>query len=352
MRQLIYLLIGLILFIACFPIEEKKLSDKSAMIELGHFLFFDKDLSWDRSKSCASCHDPQLGFVDGYKRALNGNAEILLRNTSSTLNMQNKSIFSWSNPSISTLQKQMERPLYATHPVEMGLKGKEDEIVGRIMQKEQYASLYQKAFSVDIKQLEFQEIVDCIVSYEFKLQSRNSKYDQFSKSRDTGMLSVSEWNGMNLFFSASLSCSGCHGGLDFDSAASGDQFANTGLYNCDSSYPIGDLGLQSHTGNKDDNGKFRIPSLRNVMITSPYYHDGSESNLEKVIENYERRGRNNKSLDCYGDGALHPAIDHRLKAFTLSNNEKKDLIAFLNTLTDTSYLNQYFFNDPFNWNSL
>ncbi len=321
----------------------------SAKREMGHFLFFDKDLSRDGNLSCSHCHDPLLAFTDGYRVSMNGNAELLLRNAPSLLNINRRSFFSWSDPNITDLAMQMQRPLFALHPEEMGLMNRESEIVERLSKKKIYRKLYPKAYGRSIDCLKFDDLIECIIYYERNLQSRNSKFDKFLQSRDSSYLTANEKIGMRLFFSDSLFCHGCHGGLDFFEPKQGMGMANIGLYNCNGSYPLRDLGLQRHTGLSKDNGVFRIPSLRNVAITSPYYHDGSEISLEEVIMNYERAGRKINTPGCESDGALHPNVDKRISKFSLSAEQRRALIAFLHTLTDTSYLSQYYFNNPFNF---
>lgn len=323
------------------------IKDSLALIELGHRFFFDKNLSFEKNISCSTCHEPTLAFTDGYKLSVNSKAESLLRNSPSLLNIAQRESFNWANSSIKTLNHQMQRPLYSQSPVELGIKGNEEFILARFRSSKEYAQLFKLAFTKKIKEINFQDVEQAIESYIVQLISRNSRYDQFLNGRDSSLLSYEEWRGFRIFHSDSIECSACHGGKDFFEPERGGQFANIGLYNCNDSYPNRDRGLQDETSDPDYNGVFRIPTLRNIAITSPYYHDGSEESLESVILNYERPGRKVEYGDCKGDGSLHPNLDGRLQKFNLSETDRKALIAFLHCLTDTSYLKDKKFRNPF-----
>ncbi|NOT36977.1 MAG: hypothetical protein HOP11_06335 [Saprospiraceae bacterium] len=321
--------------------------DSLAIREIGHLLFFDKNLSYDKSISCSTCHDPTLAFTDGYKLSVNSKAENLQRNSPTLLNINNRENFNWANPSIQTLIQQMQRPLYGTHPVELGIKGNEPDIFPRIKANMEYKRLYQLAFGKNIQNLKLQDIEVSLEHYIKTLQSRNSPFDKFLITKDSNYLNEEQWYGFYLFHSDSIDCSACHGGVDSFSPDRGGNFANIGLYNCNGKYPTKDSGIENESHDQDDNGLFRIPTLRNVAITGPYYHDGSEENLESIIKNYERSGRMIDYGDCKGDGANNPNIDGRLQKFNLQENERRALISFLHSLTDTSYLSNKMFRDPF-----
>ncbi len=321
--------------------------DSIALTELGQHLFFDKRLSFDESISCSTCHNPELAFTDGYKVSVNSKAESLLRNSPSLLNINHRTNFNWANPNLNSLIDQMQRPLYGTHPIELGVRINENKILDRIMKQKVYQKLVKKVYHQSGQKINTTLIEASIALYITNLQSRNSRYDQFLNTKDSSKLSKQEWRGHQLFHSDSIECNACHGGLDFFEPDRGPDFANIGLYNCNGSYPERDRGVQNETKNSDDNGDFRIPTLRNIAITAPYYHDGSEESLERVIHNYENTGRNITYGDCQGDGAQHPNLNGRLQKFTLSNEDRMALISFLQSLTDTSYLKNRNFVNPF-----
>ena len=326
---------------------ERQTEDTLALKELGHLLFFDNNLSYGRNISCASCHDPQLAFTDGYVVSVNSNAEKLLRNSPSLLNLQRRHSFNWPNSKITTLEEQMNRPLFGTHPVELGLMDHEEEIFLRFGQNKHYKKLIGQCCTLCNGKLTIEIVKKAIARYINGLESRQSAFDKFKLSGDSSILPSLAREGLKLFHSDSIDCAACHGGNDFFEPDRGGDFANIGLYNCNGEYPARDPGLQSEDGDKDYNGVFRIPTLRNVAITAPYYHDGSESSLDQILRNYERQGRIVNYGDCRGDGSQHPMTDGRMQKFSLNDHQRQAIIAFLETLTDTSYLTDPYFSNPF-----
>lgn len=312
---------------------------------LGHYLFFEKKLSLSAEKSCASCHDPNFAFADGYNRSLGLYGDPVLRNAPSLLNVRDRFALGWADDGLKSLEKQMERPLFGMHPPEMGAFGQEDLILSRLKQSKFYRKYFRKLFPHEAEPIRFPNIIIAIAAYEKGLNSMNSPYDRYLETKDTTQFGFREIRGMHLFFSDRLSCINCHHGRHLDEPDRGFEYANVGLYFCENLYPDRDRGLFDVTGDSLDIGRFRIPSLRNVAITAPYFHDGSVQNLNELIEIYSRGGRYNKSGDCPGDGKDHPNRDPRMSEFQLSEEEKKDLLHFLYALTDTSYLrNPYFLN--------
>jgi cytochrome c peroxidase len=144
---------------------------------------------------------------------------------------------------------------------------------------------------------------------------------------------------MRLFFSPRLRCSSCHGGVDLSTPADGRQFQNTGLYER-AAYRRADPGLSARSGSKDDVGKFRVPSLRNVAVTAPYMHDGSTPTLSQVIDDYAAGGRVARI------SGRRPARGVAVRPFTISAAEKRDLISFLESLTDDAFLRDPRFANP------
>ena len=161
---------------------------------------------------------------------------------------------------------------------------------------------------------------------------------------------------MDLFFSERLECFHCHGGFNFtDSTTHASSkteqvgYHNTGLYNLngDGSYPSDNTGLYDMTGVRRDMGRFKAPSLRNVEVTAPYMHDGSVRALEDAIAHYERGGRLIEDGPHAGDGRLSPYKSEFVAGFELSDAERGDLVAFLESLTDESVLTDERFSNPF-----
>ena len=161
-----------------------------------------------------------------------------------------------------------------------------------------------------------------------KQVSQNSIYDQYLNTSDTSLFTQSQWNGMKLFFSETVGCSNCHGGTHFNEPKVGEVFANNQFFRSE----FEGVGLSEFSGDLKDRGKYRIPTLRNIAITFPYYYDGTGNSLEEVVEHYIQGSRHNLESR---DSTLH---DERLKRVALTADDKRDLIDFLYTLTDTTYM--------------
>ena len=186
------------------------------------------------------------------------------------------------------------------------------------------------------------------------LISLNSPFDRYAYSQDDSALSESALRGMTLFFSEKLECHHCHGGFNFTQSTSHETqlldlraFHNTGLYNLNNSYPNKDIGLAELTGQSRDNGRFRAPTLRNIEKSAPYMHDGSIATLSEVIDFYAAGGRQLITGDYQGDGRKNPNKSVFIKGFSINEQEKADLLAFLLALTDEEFLNNPSYSNPF-----
>ena len=324
-----------------------------AMIETGRRLFFDTRLSANITKSCGSCHDPQFAFTDGYRRSITAYGENVKHNAPSLINIVFQNYFDWANPAVTTLEKQHERPLFNDHPAELGAKGNEVLILNRLKTDGFYKKKMANAFPGVKDPINFFSIISSISAFVRTLRSFNSPYDKFTKG-DTAVLSSNARAGMKLFFSEKLNCSSCHAPTLFTLATKTKNtdsiYFNTGLYNVanKNKYPDEDKGLADITNKTNDDGKFKIPSLRNVALTAPYMHDGSINTLEEVIDMYMNGGRQIISGPLAGDGKNNNLKDKRINGFKLSPVEKKQLIDFLFSLTDSSVLTNPAFQNPFN----
>lgn len=315
--------------------------------ELGHRLFFDQRLSATGARSCSSCHDPAFAFSDGYRKSVGVYGDRVQRNAPSLLNVVDRIAFTWADSTLISLEQQMLKPMFSTTPPELGITGHEAIVLNRLMEDKLYVRGFEQLFPLEKNQLNFDNIRQCIAIYQQGLVARASPYDDFISGKDKKRLSEPALRGMQLFNSKRLGCSHCHGGQDLDRPVSGSLYANTGLYFCADIYPESDRGLYDLSHDTSDMGRFRIPSLRNIALTAPYFHDGSAVTLREVIEIYSRGGRNNAGEACGSDGALNPYRDSRLRHFVLTEVEKSDLLHFLYALTDTSYNQNPYFKDPF-----
>jgi cytochrome c peroxidase len=319
----------------------------STKAQLGRYLFYDTRLSANNTKSCATCHAPELAFSDGYRRSTGIYGDNTQHNAPSLLNLNTYTAMNWATPHLQTIAQQVVRPLLDTIPLEMGAHGNEQRIYARLATDSVYATLFPKAYPNTTQAVHFDHIVESISQFVATLQSRNSLIDQYNLSPNH--LLPPEVAAGKALFEGKAGCATCHSGKDFNTPEQGSRYANLGLYNCNDGYPKEDYGIAERTQKMEDNGKYRIPSLRNVAITAPYFHDGSAATLKEVLQIYENGGRKVESGTCIGDGRNNPNRDKRLPVVKFSVEEKQQLLAFLYALTDTSYLRNKAFMNPFLW---
>jgi cytochrome c peroxidase len=304
-------------------------------VALGRRLFFDTRLSSTGHYSCSSCHRPELSFTDGKAHAIGATGESVRRGAMSLTNVAYNPAFTWGSPKVRSLESQMRQPLFNEHPVEMGLKAGGAAAVSTLSLDATYRAQFAAAFPCDSSPLSMDHIIKAIAAFERTLISGRSPFDRYVFDDDRAAMSASAKRGMDLFYSARVGCAQCHSGLNFSGPLvyEGHEldaalFANTGLYDLDGrgAYPPADRGLLEVTHRAADMGKFRVPTLRNVALTSPYMHDGSLTSLDEVLDHYARGGHKN------------PLQDSRVRAFELAAAERADLLAFLGSLTDREFV--------------
>ncbi len=324
-------------------------------VELGRRLFYDRRLSVNGTTACASCHIQALAFTDGRPRSVGATGEIHPRGSMSLVNTAYGSRLTWANPLLDKLEDQALTPLLGDNPVEMGMGGREAELVGLLRSDAVYAELVPRVFPDDADPFSVLNALRAIAAFVRSIVSFDSPYDRYLGG-DESALDAAAVRGMDLFFSERLECFHCHGGFNFtDSTTHANDriervgFHNNGLYNVDGNggYPAENTGLFDMTGERRDMGRFKAPTLRNVAVTAPYMHDGSIATLEEVIAHYERGGRLLESGANAGDGRLSPFKSEFIRGFELSDAERADLLAFLAALTDESLLQDPRFSDPF-----
>ncbi len=329
-----------------------------ARIELGRYLFYDTRLSGNQTQACASCHKQELAFTDGRQTGLGSTDESHVRNAMSLVNVAYNTSFGWAGPAVTSLEDQAAIPLFGEFPVELGLMNvPTDELIARFSSVPRYQELFAQAYPdlPEEERISVAHITESIADFERTLLSFDSPYDRFTYGGDKNALSESEQRGMELFFSERLECFHCHGGFNFSDAIDHEglafplqTFHNTGLYNIDGmgAYPQRDRGVYDVTGKALDMGRFKAPTLRNIAVTAPFFHDGSAATLEEVIAHYERGGRAILSGDDFGDGAQNPLKSELIQGFILTSQEREDLIAFLEALTDEHFLTRPDFAQP------
>ena len=303
--------------------------------ELGRRLFYDTRLSGNATQSCASCHQPARAFSDGRARALGSTGQIHPRSAMSLANVAYSASLTWADPARRSLEGQASVPMENEHPVEMGMKGREGEVLARLRAEPIYRELFRRAFPGERAPISLSNARKAIACFERTILSGDSAYDRYVWKDDRSGMSESSLRGMALFFSDRMRCSRCHSGFTFagpsvwrGGGAARPAFASNGL-----AIERSDRGLAKATGRSRDSGKFRVPTLRNVALTGPYMHDGRFATLEEVIDHYAR------GSDPSNRSALVPG-------FAATDEERKDLIAFLQSLTDMESLSREDLSDP------
>lgn len=329
------------------PAENPATEEK---FQLGRHLFYDVRLSGNQTMSCESCHQQALAFSDGVKVPTGSTGEVLHRNSQTLTNIAYNASYTWANPILKEIEQQLVIPLFGEFPVEMGINDSNREtILQRFRDDVLYQELFNNAFPNQQDSFTFPNVIKALAVFNRALISKDSPFDR-------GTMSSSAMRGQDLFNSEKMECFHCHNGFNFSDSTLHDgsvfvsrPFFNTGLYNLDSqgSYPSEDNGLFSVTQNPSDKGKFRPPTLRNVAFTAPYMHDGSIASLAEVLDFYANGGRNITSGDHQGDGRINPNKSEFVKGFTLSAQEKQDMLAFLSALSDPVFISNPRYANPF-----
>lgn len=327
-----------------------------AKVELGRHLFYDKRLSADQSMSCATCHQQDKAFTDGLSVAKGVTGQKGARSAMALANVAYLPVLTWSNPNLTALEVQALVPMFGEHPVEMGMAGREKEMFARLQADPIYQRLFAQAYPAEARQgldvlYSLATVTRAIASFERSLLSFDSPYDRYTYGGQKNAMSASALRGEALFFGEKMECYHCHGGFNFTDNIQHSKlpfaekgFHNTGLYNVDGkgAYPKANPGIRELTGDADDEGKFRTPSLRNVALTAPYMHDGSIPTLTAVIrDHYAVSGRAARSAS-----GASPMRSSLIAGFELTNQEVSDVVAFLNSLTDESFVRSPKHADP------
>jgi len=325
-----------------------------AKFELGRRLFYDKRLSGNQTQACASCHDQSLAFTDGEAHPKGSTGEVHPRSAMSLVNVGYAATLTWANPVLRELEEQALVPMFGEFPVELGLVGYEDELLARLLADDRYPEMFRAAFPDAVEPIALGNITRALACFERALISGSSEYDR--SFYGDAELSDAARRGMSLFFSETHECHHCHGGFNlsdsirFEGYAFNDTpFHNTGLYSLDGqgAYPADNTGLHKHTGRAADMGRFKAPTLRNIALTAPYMHDGSVATLEEALDHYAAGGRTIEGGMYAGDGSQNPYKSGFVGGFTMSDQERADLVAFLESLTDWDFITDPRFADPF-----
>ena len=283
-------------------------------IALGRRLFYEFSLSSDNSISCASCHMPAMGFVDGRPVSTGVGGKQGVRNSPTVLNSAYSTVQFWDGRA-GSLEKQTEGPV--ENPVEMAhsLKG----VVQRLRQDPTYVSDFGKAFGPGA--ITYQKVEKCIASFERTVLSGNSAFDRYYYGGDKSAMTEAQIRGLQLFRDPKKgNCETCHTIGEKYALFTDNKFHNIGVGF--SNDQTNDKGRAAISGNVQETGAFITPSLRNVALTAPYMHDGSLKTLKDVMDFY------------VGGGNSNPYLDKEVHSLDfLSGRERQDLIEFMRALT-------------------
>ncbi|MCB9947688.1 MAG: di-heme enzyme [Rhodospirillaceae bacterium] len=312
---------------------------------LGRYLFYDVRLSGPGYMSCGTCHRPELGFTDGRPVAIGITGQRHPHNTPGLANVGYFRVLTWADPAQTLLEEQSATPLFGTDPIEMMAGGRQADILARLRIDAGYRQRFLAAFPDTGGTIDFPAIRMALAAFQRTLISADTAYDRHLRDPASGALDAAALRGLALFESDRLACAVCHVPPHFTDAAGAPRFHNTGLYNLDGAgaYPDGNRGLIEHSGAPADMGRFRTPSLRNVAITAPYMHDGSIATLDAVITHYAAGGR------AALTGPPSPLVSPDVRGFALSEAERRDLLAFLEALTDSTFLTDERLQSPYRW---
>lgn len=283
-------------------------------IALGRRLFYDTQLSADGSIACASCHNPGRGFTDGQPVAKGIRGQMGSRSAPSLLNAAYYPVEFWDGRAAS-LEDQAGGPM--ANPIEMGQP--HEVSVRKLEADPSYGQLFEKAFGPG--SITMEKIAKSLASFERTLLSGDSPFDRYQYGHDSAAMSAGAIRGLAAFRDpARGNCTACHLiGKDYALLTDG-KFHNVGV-GVDPAGELTDLGRYAQTKVEADRAAFKTPTLRNVALTAPYMHDGSEKTLKEVV-------------DYYAGGAnSNPQLDTAIQAIKLSAQDRADLVAFLESLT-------------------
>jgi cytochrome c peroxidase len=275
-------------------------------VELGKLLYFDKRLSKDGTIACATCHDPTKGWTDQAPTSTGIDGQVGGANAPTVINAAYAKAQFWDGRA-ATLEEQALGPI--ENPIEMGHKL--DDVVAQLNGISSYKERFQKVFGTDVTS---DGIAKAIAAFERTVLSGDSAYDKF-KAGDESALTEAQKRGMELF--ESVGCDSCHKPPLF----SNYMYINAGV-GMDKDPP--DEGRKTVTGKDKDLGKFRVPPLRDVAITGPYFHDGSAATLEEAVALMAAGGKDNDNLSSMLEGIRDEGI---------TEEQQKDIVEFLKALS-------------------
>lgn len=276
-------------------------------IALGKLLYFDTRLSKDNTISCATCHDPKKGWAEETATSTGIKGQVGGRNSPTVINSAYTPVQFWDGRAAS-LEEQALGPI--ENPIEMGHDL--DELVAQLSKISAYKEGFQKAFGTGVTK---DGIAKAIASFERTVLSGNSAYDKMVANRDHTALTEAQTRGMNLFGEAG--CATCH---------TPPLFTNNRYYNAGVGMdkPNPDEGRKDVTGRANDLGKFRVPTLREIANTAPYFHDGSVKTLEGAVALMAAGGKESPNRSSMMKAVAEAELDEA---------DRRDIVEFLRALS-------------------
>lgn len=293
------------------------------VVKLGKTLFFDPILSGSNQISCSSCHEPQTAFADRLTVPIGNDHIEEPRHTPSLLNVYARETLFWDGRAAS-LEEQAQSPIEAHHEMNATLQ----EVASKLMAINGYREMFKAAYGKE--EISLEEITNALAEFQRTLQSRRSRFDEFLDGNHQAM-NDQEIRGMHLFRTKAR-CMNCHNGQFLTD----EEFHNIGLTYYKRKYE--DLGRYEVTRDPEDVGKFRTPSLRDVMNTPPYMHNGLFPNVIGVLNIYNSGMHMiDPTAEQKADDPLYPVTDPLLKELHLTKTEIQDIASFLEAVTATNY---------------
>lgn len=286
-------------------------------IELGRKLFYDVRLSGDNTQACATCHFSTSSFSDSSQFSTGITGQLGTRNAMAVINVGYSFSLFWDGRA-ATIEDQALEPV--TNPIEMNATW--PNVLTKLNADQYYRDEFKLAFGVDV--IDSLDVAKALAQFERTMISSNSKFDKYTCNEL--ILTDEEFRGLTIFQTEKGDCFHCHG----TSLYMGFSYENNGFQQI-----MTDLGRGAVTGLTTDNGKFKPPTLRNIELTAPYMHDGSLNTLEEVVEFYNS-GVNQSSPNV---SPLMLKNNRPGGSLNLTDQDKSDLVAFLKTLTDSSFIN-------------
>ena len=303
-------------------------------VKLGRMLFYEPALSANNKMSCSTCHQQKLAFTDGKRFSEGADGQLQPRSTMALENLLWVRHFFWDGR-VEGLEQQAGVPLTSEHEMGQSLTISAQ----KLEEKGMYKQLFVDAFGND--SITGEKIIKALAQFKRTLISANAAYDKYLRKEYAP--TQSELRGIGLFFgemeggiTKNAGCAHCHAGPK----TFNELFHNNGL---DSTF--NDVGREKVTGQQIDKGRFRVVSLRNIALTAPYMHDGRFKTLAEVLDHYNDHIVSSLTLSPFlktGPGDGTPQM------LGLSSQDKQDLLAFLNMLTDSTFITDKKFANPFN----